>query len=255
VSHVETQDLTVDAAIALYRKHLDALRVVRAEQRELHESGMRAQLDDIEAELTYLRLRECRPCSVVELGALDGWSTTWILKALRDNGSGHLHSFDLIDKAPRNVPASLADGRWTFVPGDARDTTHRLPAEIDYLFVDAAHTGRFARWYLAEVITRLRPGTPVSVHDVFHHARPLPGSEGAVVLKWLASRGITPFTVARPAAPDDHERIMQARTRLGLTDIVHPGRTNPMIFFRTTSVPAPSDRRESRTAQWNHSAE
>jgi predicted O-methyltransferase YrrM len=233
VSHVETQDLTVDAAVALYRKHLDALRVVRAEQRELHGSGMRAQLDDIEAELTYLRIRECRPESVVELGALHGWSTTWMLKALRDNGSGHLHSFDLIDKARRNVPADLADGRWTFVPGDVRDTAAKFPAEIGYLFVDAAHTARFARWYLAEVFPRLRPGTPVSVHDVFHHSRPLPGSEGAVVLKWLAGKGITPFTVARPAAPNDYERIMQVRTRLGLTDTIHPGRTNPMIFFRS----------------------
>lgn len=235
MSHVETQDLTIDAAVTLYRKHLDALRAVRDEQRELHGSGMRAQLDDIEAELTYLRLRECRPESVVELGALDGWSTTWILKALRDNGSGHLHSFDLIDKAPRNVPAGLADGRWTFVPGDVRDTAHAFPAEIDYLFVDAAHTARFARWYLVGVFPRLRPGAPVSVHDVFHHSRPLPGSEGAVVLRWLASKGVSPFTVAKPAAPTNYERIMQARARLGLTEPIHPGRTNPMIFFRTPS--------------------
>jgi predicted O-methyltransferase YrrM len=219
---------------------------------------MRAQLDDLEAELTYLRLRENRPKSVVELGALDGWSTTWILKALRDNGSGHLHSFDLIDKARRNVPSSLAGGRWTFVPGDVRDTTHAFPAEIDYLFVDAAHTARFARWYLAEVFPRLRPGTPVSVHDVFHHSHPLPGSEGAVVLKWLAGKGITPFTVARPAAPDDYERIMQARARLGLTEPIHPSRTNPMIFFRTPASvenPASSGNREARTAHQIHSAE
>jgi predicted O-methyltransferase YrrM len=233
LSPVETQDLTVEIVDHLYRKHLDALRVVRAEQRELRAAGMRAQLDDIEAELTYLRLRECRPESVVELGALAGWSTSWQLRALRDNGCGHLYSFDIVDNARHRVPAELADGRWTFVHGDARETMHALPSTIDYLFVDAAHTGRFARWYLDAVFPRLRPGTPVSVHDVFHYARPMPRSEGAVVLKWLAGRGITPFTVARPADRARYERIMAIRAALGLTEPVHPGHTNPMIFFRT----------------------
>ncbi len=235
MSPVETQDLTVETVIRWYRKHLDALRVVRAEQRILHAGGMRAQLDDIEAELTYLRLRELRPESVVELGALAGWSTTWLLRALRDNGSGHLYSFDLVDHARRHVPARLAENRWTFVHGDVRNTVSALPAEIDYLFVDAAHTARFARWYLDAVVAGLRPGTAVSVHDVFHHARPVPLSEGAVVLKWLGERRISPFTTARPAAPEDYERIMRLRVRLGLAEPVHPGRTNPMIFFRTAT--------------------
>ena len=54
----------------------------------------------------------------MELGTFQGWSTTWILRALRDNGHGHLHSFDQVDAVLRTVPADLADGRWTFVPGD-----------------------------------------------------------------------------------------------------------------------------------------
>ncbi|ONI81672.1 methyltransferase [Actinosynnema sp. ALI-1.44] len=230
---MEAHDLTVDSAVRLYEKHLDALQRVRAEQRELHDGGMRAQLDDIEAELTYLRLRESTPQTVVEVGSLHGWSTTWILRALRDNGFGRLSTFDIVGGARRDVPADLADDRWTFVQGDVRDTVGAVPDGIDYLFVDAAHTARFARWYLAELLPRLRPGTPVSVHDVFHRARPLPFSEGAVVLKWLADRGIDPFTAAKAAAADTYERIMRARIRLGITEPVHPGTANPMIFFRT----------------------
>jgi predicted O-methyltransferase YrrM len=191
---------------------------------------MKAQLDDVEAELTYLRVRECQPESVVEIGSLHGWSTTWILRALRDNGFGRLWTFDIVDGAWRHVPTDLAGGRWTFVPGDVRDTLNRV--DIDYLFIDAAHTARFARWYLAEVMPRLRPGTPVSVHDVFHRARPLPFTEGSVALKWLASRGIMPFTAAKAAAPGTFELIMQARARLGLTEPVHHGSANPMIYFR-----------------------
>ena len=42
------------------------------------------QLDDVEAELTYLALREHRPDAVMELGTFQGWSTTWILRALAE---------------------------------------------------------------------------------------------------------------------------------------------------------------------------
>ena len=89
---------------------------------------MTPQLDDLEAEITYLLLRATKPAAVVELGTFHGWSTSWILSALRDNGSGHLHSFDLIDNVVRNVPAELAEGRWTFVQGDIKETVEQVPA-------------------------------------------------------------------------------------------------------------------------------
>lgn len=245
----------------LYERHLEALQVARKDQRELvrstHASGtgratgpgsatgptgggaagaaapMRAQLDDIEAEITYLLLRERRPSTVVEIGALHGWSTSWILRALADNGCGHLHTFDRIDEAVRRVPPELSAGRWTFVPGDVRRTVGRIPAEVDHLFVDAAHTGRFARWYLSRVLPAVPPGTQVSVHDVFHRRTPLPWSEGGVLLTWLSSRGTPWFTVAPRRAPDLYEQVVRLRDRLGLTDPIRPGTTNPMLFFVT----------------------
>ena len=222
-------DLTFDFVAKLYERHADALRLVRTEQRALLADGLKAQLDDIEAELTYLLLREYRPETVAEIGCLHGWSTSWILRALRDNGHGHLYSFDLVDDARRHVPAELSDGRWTFTGGDVRDTV--LPVEVDYLFVDAAHSGRFARWYLADLVPRLAPGTPISVHDVFHYARAVPFSEGAVVLKWLRDKGIPYFTAAGAHAPDVHVQIMALKQELGIGESVHTGRDNPMIFF------------------------
>src|SRR5262249_24809440 len=103
--------LTADGIADLYRAYADDLRRGRDAQRELlRQRGktMRTQLDDLEAELTYLRLRAHRPETVIEIGALHGWSTTWILSALRDNATGHLYSYDLIDDAVRQVPQPLA---------------------------------------------------------------------------------------------------------------------------------------------------
>src|SRR5690349_15371186 len=162
-------DFAVETFVKLYRTYADDLRVAREAQRELLvRYDLKPKLDDIEAELTYLALREWRPESVVEIGSFHGWSTTWILRALADNGFGHLHTFDVVDHALRSVPEKLAYERWTFVRGDVRESMHRLPRRPGYVFIDARHTAGFARWYTRRLLPRLADGTPVSVHDVFH---------------------------------------------------------------------------------------
>src|SRR5665647_133518 len=64
-------------------------------------------LDDIEAEITYLLIRALRPKTLVEISPLGGWSTSWILNAVRDNGCGTLHSFDLVDDSLKTLPPDL----------------------------------------------------------------------------------------------------------------------------------------------------
>lgn len=165
------ESITVEHISSLYAKYQDDLRVVRDAQRKfLKDRGksMKAQLDDYEAEMTYLLLRDLRPEIVVEVGTFYGWSTMWILSALRDNGSGHLHSFDIVDNVVRNVPSELSADRWTFTKGDIQQHPEKVPAETDYLFIDADHGSRFAHWYIENLFPAVPPRTPTSVHDVFH---------------------------------------------------------------------------------------
>jgi predicted O-methyltransferase YrrM len=218
---------------ALYREYAGDLAAVGKQQRAFAESmgsRMTPQLDDLEAEITYLLLRATRPGVVMELGTFHGWSTSWILSALRDNGSGRLHSFDRIDNVVRNVPEDLADGRWTFVQGDIEETLHRVPADTGYLFVDAAHSSRFARWYLEHLFPRVPSGIPVSVHDVYHFRTTLPLHEGKVVVRWLDERGVPFFTPSRAKARDVYDRLTALREELGLAPVRGSG-ANPMIFF------------------------
>lgn len=231
------QVATIDVAdvLDLYRKYSEDLRAARKEQKALLAPGrpqLRPKLDDIEAELTYLLVREYRPAVVAEIGTFHGWSTTWLLRALRDNGEGELHSYDIVDHACRSVPAELSADRWSFHHGDVRETSHLHPAGIDYLFIDAAHTASFARWYTRELLPRLTPGTPTSVHDVYHRARAGRFSEGRVVLNWLAERGLAHFTASAPAARDNYVEIMAVKRSLDLADAVHQYGPNPMIYFR-----------------------
>lgn len=215
----------------LYRTHADDLAAVIDGQRELLAGGtITPQLDDVEAELTYLLLRHHRPSQVVEVGTYYGWSTTWILSALRDNGSGHLQSFDLVDHVCGTVPEELSTGRWTFHRGDLRETVEKVPADTGYLFVDADHGRRFARWYLEHLFGRIATGTPTSVHDVFHLPRARPFTEGSEVLRHLERSGTGWFTSSRAAAPRNLRALDAVRAELGITGVRGTSR-NPMIFF------------------------
>jgi predicted O-methyltransferase YrrM len=224
--------IDLDRVATLYRTHAADLSAVIEEQRALLAAtpSMVPQLDDLEAEITYLLLRDSRPAQVMELGTFHGWSTTWILRALRDNGSGQLGSFDRIDDVVGNVPAELADGRWTFVPGDVRERLADVPRDAGYLFVDAAHTASFARWFLAELFPLVPAGIPVSVHDVHHGRHVLPLTEGAVVLRWMREHGVTGFTTSRRRAPEAFAQLVALRTELGITGARGTTR-NPMLWF------------------------
>jgi predicted O-methyltransferase YrrM len=226
--------IDLDHVCDLYREYAGDLAAVGRAQREFAEANratLTPQLDDLEAEITYLLLRATKPAAVVELGTFHGWSTLWILSALRDNGSGHLHSFDMIDNVVRNVPDELAEGRWTFVRGDIAETVGQVPPAAQYLFVDAAHTGRFARWYLEHLFPLVPAGAIVSVHDVYHFRTTLPWHEGRVVVRWLAERGVPFFTPSRAKARRQFAALKAIRTELRLTPIRGDG-DNPMIFFR-----------------------
>ena len=198
---------------------------------------MNPQIDDIEAEVTYLRIRDRRPERVVEISPSRGWSTTWILHALRDNNVGSLVSFDLIADAFRFVPAELGE-RWRLVVGDVRGQAAELPEVIDYLFIDADHRRAFAEWYLDELVPRLAPGAGVSVHDVFHGRRPERGrGEARVVLDWLERWRIGWYTASRFGPGRVHDAIQSVRLKLSFSEQIHSGDHDSMIFFSLDRTP------------------
>jgi predicted O-methyltransferase YrrM len=191
-----------------------------------------AQLDDISCELLYLMVRDTKPNVVVEISPCGGWSTSWILNALHDNGHGKLVSFDVVDYSCRKVPADLAAGIRTFHQGDVQKSEH-LPEKIDFLLMDSDHTAPFAEWYIAEVFPRVRSGGTVIVDDVFHREGTAEsGGEGDVVLAWLKERGIDYFQASNHHAPDNCAAVQHSRELRGLNDpIVKTEPCNPAIYF------------------------
>lgn len=105
-----------------------------------------------------MTIREARPEVVVEISPCHGYSTNYILAALRSNGSGVVHSYELaaeVDGVPtedvirRNLLDELPGDALKVIVGDAR--TQKIPAP-DVLLVDSAHEDHFAAWVFETLI-------------------------------------------------------------------------------------------------------
>jgi hypothetical protein len=192
---------------------------------------MAPSFDDIEAEITYLLVRDQKPENVVEISPSGGWSTSWILNALKDNGYGKLYSYDLVDNSTFIIPTSLSAERWNFIKGDIRQNVHLLPSKIDYLFMDSDHSKEFAHWYIKQIFPMLRSGITVSIHDVFQTSAPSDG-EGCMIMALLTNRNIDYFTASRPKNPEAFRKICEVKSALGIDKLIHSCETNPMIFFQ-----------------------
>jgi predicted O-methyltransferase YrrM len=216
------------------------LRVLRGFDRRVRSNSptLRPSFDDVEAEVTYLLIRNARPQTIVEISPSGGWSTLWILSALRDNGTGRLFSYDLVDDATRNIPEELRAQRWTFVRGDVRRALSTLPHPIDYLFIDSDHSSEFADWYLENVLPLLAPNGIVSVDDVLRapHDRPREFGEGRRLLQWLNTNQLAYLSFSPYASSANYNQAMRVKTELGLDRQIHTSIVNPCVFFSCRGI-------------------
>lgn len=198
------------------------------------------RFSDLESEITYLLVRETRPGVCVEISPAGGWSTSWILNALKDNRAGKLFSFDIRDDCVRLLPPELTDERWAFHKGDVRLKTNVIPESVDFLFLDSLHSGEFASWYVGSLFPRLKEGAPVVIDDIFvtdtlftKRARGSPtATEPDVVLTWLNRRALPFFTVSEWAAPEQRRLIIERRAELGIMGSIIRSERDPALFFR-----------------------
>lgn len=222
----------LDFAVNLYTKYVSDLKQVREKMKKLYSTkNVHAQQGDIEIELAYLYIREFKPKIIVEMSPNFGWSTLWLLSAIKDNGFGKLYSYDLVDYAKKNVPLSLGQNRWIFIQGDIKKNLHKLPQEIDYLFVDAAHSSEFAYWYIKNIFPNLRIGAHISVHDVF---KPDPQGrlgEGRVVVNWLRQNNIRYFSPSPSNNSEIYDNIVRVKDTLGINQLIHRATFNSTVFF------------------------
>jgi hypothetical protein len=212
----------------LYRKYSAELIETIKYQKILYSSrDFWPQFDDLESEITYLRIREYKPRIIVEISPCRGWSTSWILKAIKDNKSGYLHSYDMIDYSKRNIPNEY----FKFWELHVGDVCKKIIPNMDYLFIDSEHTLAFANWYIKNFLEKYS-NIPVSIHDVFHIEDPNGFSlEGGRIIKWLKEKNIEYITASPNKSIDNYNAIIDVRKEIGINDTIHHCNSNPCIFF------------------------
>ena len=250
-----TGPISLDYIEELYSKYRIDLIAVRKYQRSHYKKFIgptRSAYGDIECELTYLFLREMVPNTVVEISPWFGWSTSWILHALRDNGSGYLYSYDQLvdfpwsDASPSmqlpclsTLPEELMDGRFILTEGDVRQQTN-IPDSIDYLFIDSEHTSDFAKWFIKTLFPRIKKGSVTSVHDIEgngynddflagtpYKTNPGENGEDRQVLDYLKSSNINFFHTAVFL-----NEIRKIRKTKGIKGTIRKNYVSMTLFFK-----------------------
>jgi predicted O-methyltransferase YrrM len=123
-----------------------------------------------QGKLIHLLARMAGARKALEIGALGGYSTIWIARALPDDG--RLISLELdakrADVARRNVARAGLSGKVEVRTGAALATLPKIEAEgrgpFDFVFIDADKTNNAA--YLEWSLRLSRPGTAIMVDNV-----------------------------------------------------------------------------------------
>jgi predicted O-methyltransferase YrrM len=140
----------------------------------------------------YYICRALKPRVVVETGVCNGFSSAFLLAALRENGAGRLHSIDLPERAEREyvdgtfwegkegsvIPADAAPGwivppeltsDWNLVLGRSQEKLPPLLAElgrIDLFVHDSEHSYACMAFEFEAAFDHLRDGGVLASDDI-----------------------------------------------------------------------------------------
>jgi caffeoyl-CoA O-methyltransferase len=131
------------------------------------------QVSPNQGRLLYLLAKISGARRVLEIGTLAGYSTTWLARALPDDG--RVISLELdqrhADVAHRNLVRADVASRVTIRVGRAADTLRdlidRREAPFDFIFIDADKPGYMA--YLELALQLSRPGTVILADNVIRN--------------------------------------------------------------------------------------
>lgn len=137
----------------------------------------------------YVILRVVKPDNIIETGVFDGYSTSFILKALHENKKGRLYSIDL--PAYSQIGASTDDmvqsvlppghkpgwlvsddygDKWELILGDSKAILPQLILDIpkiDVFIHDSLHTYDHMLWEYDTAWPSIGPGGLLASDDVF----------------------------------------------------------------------------------------
>lgn len=164
------------------RKHLDEIRYSMLFHRHIiNKLGDKHYGQMYAPELLYVIVRQFKPNVIVETGVSAGISSAYMLQALADNGSGHLHSIDYPNHTmptesclPQNeesgfvVPNNLRKF-WTLYIGKSKDLLDPIltkAGSIDMFVHDSEHSFSNMLFEYTKVWKYIKDGGLLLSHDI-----------------------------------------------------------------------------------------
>lgn len=156
------------------------------------EEGEQGGVSPEDGFILYCLARWARPSQLIETGVAAGVSTTYLMAALADNGTGRMWSIELPPEQMDGdsfdgstytwqrhgpgwaIPQSIRDqvgSQWTLLLEDVRSALPRLLKEVrtvDLFFHDDLHTAAHMAWEYELVWPHLTPGGLLVSDDVNH---------------------------------------------------------------------------------------
>jgi caffeoyl-CoA O-methyltransferase len=143
------------------KKIFDVLEDMATNQRGM----LNVSIDD--GRLLHLLAETIGAKHVVEIGTSNGYSSLWLLMALRTTG-GKLTTFEIdpekIRLATNNFKRAGVDHLATIIEGDAHEEVKKINGPIDLLFIDADKDGYLD--YLNKLLPLVRPGGLIVSHNM-----------------------------------------------------------------------------------------
>ena len=134
-------------------------------------AGIKSLMGPIGRAMLYALVCHYKPRVIVESGGNLGMASSFMLKAMHDNGTtdGKLYS---IERSKKIVPGSIIPeeikGPYVPLQGAVEDllSDQRIPAEIDMFLHDSTHRYDHMSMEFEQFWPRLRPGGLLVSHDV-----------------------------------------------------------------------------------------
>lgn len=149
-------------------------------------------MDDGEAEVLYALVRAIKPNICLEIGTHRGFSTNYIIQALKDNGFGHLWTTDPFEYGASNS-ITFEDRIWCdFLKQKGCDV--KLKDKIDFVFVDGFHTLDDVYPEIKNILPQLSDNAVVVFHDAQNEKTNIENGVNAAIKKaglvttWIPSK-------------------------------------------------------------------